>query len=62
MNCYHLYKTLKHYFPDAIPYHDSNHVITKIGDKFFDKNGEAEQGEMTPLIGVEFQWYERDLG
>ena len=59
MNCYQVYLLLKHYYPEAIPYHDSNHVITKIGDKFFDKSGEVECGEqMVQIQGAEFRMYE----
>jgi len=61
MNCYQIYKLIKSYYPEAIAYHDSNHVITKLCDKFYDKSGEVEQGKMLPLVGVEINMYERDL-
>lgn len=41
-SCYQFYKILKCVFPDAIAYYDSNHVITKIGNKYYDINGEVE--------------------
>ena len=53
MNCYQVYLLLKHYYPEAVPYHDSDHVITKIGDKFFDETGEVEQGRMAVLTDEE---------
>lgn len=45
-SCWHFYKILKAIFPDAQPYYmydDSNsHVITKIGEKFYDITGEVD--------------------
>lgn len=39
-SCYHFYKILKCVFPDAIAYYDMDHIITRIGDKYYDINGE----------------------
>lgn len=38
--CYHFYKILKCVFPSAVAYYDMDHIITKIGDKYYDINGE----------------------
>jgi len=35
-------------FPQGEVYCDCNHVITKIGDKFYDASGEVEQGNKIP--------------
>lgn len=42
-SCGQLYKILKEIFPDAIAYEDGCHVITKIGDKFWDIKGEVKR-------------------
>lgn len=42
-SCYHFYTILKTVFPQAEAYYDSNHVITKIGKKFYDITGEVEK-------------------
>lgn len=39
-SCYHFYLILKEVFPDAEAYYDNYHVVTKIGDKFYDITGE----------------------
>lgn len=40
-SCYHFYLILKQVFPDAQAYYDSDHVITKIDDRFYDITGEV---------------------
>ena len=40
-SCGQLYKILKEIFPDAEAYENGDHVITKIGDKFWDIKGEV---------------------
>ncbi|MDH1865716.1 hypothetical protein N5D83_02645 [Pseudomonas chengduensis] len=40
--CFRVYLLLKQAFPDAEPWYDSDHVITKIGDCFFDIRGEVQ--------------------
>lgn len=40
--CYGFYEILKYIFPNAQPYFDKkekNHIITKIGEDFYDING-----------------------
>ena len=40
-SCYHFYLILKSIFPEAEAWYNSYHVITKIGDKFYDITGEV---------------------
>jgi len=44
-SCYHFYLILKKVFPNAEAYYDLDHVITKIGDRFYDITGEVRRGE-----------------
>lgn len=39
-SCYHFYLILKQVFPESKAYYDADHIITKIGDKFYDITGE----------------------
>ena len=41
-SCYQFYKILKQVFPEAKAYYNINHVITKIGSKFYDITGEVK--------------------
>ena len=43
-SCYHFYLILHSIFPEAEPWYDADHVITKIGGKFYDITGEIQQG------------------
>ena len=40
-SCYHFYLILKQVFPEAKAYYDADHIITKIGDRFYDITGEV---------------------
>jgi hypothetical protein len=40
-SCYHFYLILKEVFPEAECWYDQDHIITKIGDKFYDITGEV---------------------
>lgn len=40
-SCFKVYLLLEHHYPDAVPYYDGDHVITLIGDCFFDIRGEV---------------------
>lgn len=40
-SCYHFHLILKKVFPNAEPYYDLDHVITKIDDKYYDITGEV---------------------
>jgi len=48
--CYRFYQFLNSLFPDAKPYinNDKDHIVTLIGDTFYDINGVAD-GEFHPL-------------
>ena len=37
-SCYNLFLILKLVFPEAEAYYNSDHIITKIGEKFYDIN------------------------
>lgn len=39
--CFRFYLAMKQVFPSAVPYYDGSHVITRIGDAYFDVRGEA---------------------
>ncbi len=43
-SCYQFYKILKVVFPNAVAYYDSNHVITRICNKYYDITGEVKIG------------------
>lgn len=45
-SCYHFYLILKEVFPDADPWYDNEHIVTKIGDKFYDITGEIRKDEL----------------
>ncbi|MCY1340614.1 hypothetical protein D9M68_202520 [compost metagenome] len=53
--CFQVYLLLKQVFPDAEPWYDSNHVITKIGDAYYDIRGEVE-----PVSAVGAQYLRMD--
>lgn len=42
-SCYHFYLILKQVFPDAKPYYDTYHILTKIDGKFYDITGEVKE-------------------
>lgn len=42
-SCYQFYKILKIAFPQAEAYYNSDHVITKIGNRFYDITGEVQK-------------------
>lgn len=48
-SCYHFYLILKQVFPNAVPYYDEDHIITKIDDKFYDITGEIRKGDSMTL-------------
>jgi len=41
-SCYHFYLILKEVFPDAEPFYDEDHIVTKIDGKFYDITGEVK--------------------
>lgn len=40
--CFRVYLALKQVFPQAEPWYDGDHVLTKIGETFYDIRGEAQ--------------------
>ena len=38
-SCLNLYLILRNIFPEAVPYYNSDHIITKIDDRFYDIKG-----------------------
>ncbi len=48
-SCYRFYLILKEVFPDAIAYYDGDHVITRIGDKYYDITGMVERKNHLPV-------------
>lgn len=40
-SCYHFYLILKQVFPDAEPYYDHDHILTKINGEFYDITGKV---------------------
>jgi hypothetical protein len=58
--CYQFYIFLKHIFPNAKPYmhYKKTHVVTKIGDKYYDIDGEIpdnDDGLYTPFTTEDFE-------
>jgi len=49
--CYDLYFKLLGKFPNAQAYYDSNHIITKIEDKYYDITGKVKKGNHLPVDG-----------
>lgn len=41
--CYKFYLILRSIFPHATAYYNSDHIITKIRDKYYDITGEVEK-------------------
>lgn len=53
-SCFKLYLLMKQVFPDAMPYYDSDHVIIKIGNSFYDIRGEVlKSPNHIPLDGYQ---------
>jgi hypothetical protein len=49
-NCYQFYEILKVVFPDAIAYESGGHVVTKIGDDYYDIRGKCDRNLNTKLV------------
>lgn len=64
--CYGLYQILKEIFPSAKAYFDDKneeHILTKIGDRYYDINGEypfkhTEKSELIPLKEKDHEHWE----
>jgi hypothetical protein len=50
-SCYQFYKLLKLHFPNAMPFYIDGHVITKIGDSFYDITGLVDGSQAVPYSG-----------
>lgn len=48
-SCLYFYRILKSVFPQAEAYYDMDHVITKIGDRYYDITGEVKKKNHQPL-------------
>lgn len=48
-SCYRFYEILKAIYPQAEAWYDSDHVITKIMDKFYDITGEVNKENHIPI-------------
>jgi hypothetical protein len=44
-SCMNLFVILRHIYPEAKPYYDGDHIITKIGRKYYDITGEVPPGK-----------------
>jgi len=53
-HCYDFYFKLLGKFANAICYYDNDHVITKIGDKYYDITGEVERTNHLPVDGKHY--------
>lgn len=52
-SCYWFFLILKQVFPEAQAFFDMNHVITKIGDGYYDITGEVQKVDHLPFTEVE---------
>ncbi|RJG10942.1 hypothetical protein D3879_14785 [Pseudomonas cavernicola] len=53
--CYRVYLALQQVFPNAQPYYDGDHVLTKIDEHFYDIGGSIEPGTHRPMSAHEQQ-------
>lgn len=47
-SCLHFFLILRSFYPQAEAWLDSDHVVTKIGDRMYDITGEVKEGEYFP--------------
>lgn len=62
--CYKFYLILKQVFPEAIGYYNDAHVITRIGDKYYDIDGEVKPAFNYLMIGGDDypeEWVEKQF-
>ena len=59
-SCYKFHVFLKSIYHDGKPYisHDQNHIVTRIGDFFFDINGLQHEHKFRPLKDSEIEMVE----
>jgi hypothetical protein len=48
-SCMNFHLILKFVFPEAVPYYDCNHIVTRIGDHFYDITGEVDDSGFLPF-------------
>lgn len=53
--CFRLYLILRAAWPDAEPWYDSNHVITRIGDRWYDITADVPGDKHLPMA-TEPRW------
>lgn len=53
-SCWNLFKTLRFAFPEARAYYSQieGHVITRIGEKYYDITGEVSADQYSPIVGL----------
>jgi hypothetical protein len=56
-SCWNFYLILRRVFPDSQPYYNINHVVSKIGDRFYDINGDVtrevlKNGHYSPFFTI----------
>ena len=56
--CYQFYKFLKAVYPQAEPYISGSHVVTKIGNRYYDIRG-AVRGKYRPLTAEDTEKCEK---
>ena len=56
-NCYYFFEILKTKFPETIPYYSSkySHVVSRIGDNYYDIRGKLSQKTVKDLELVFYQ-------
>ena len=55
--CYKFFQVLRTLFPESEAWSDCDHVITRIGNKFYDITGEVEFGDHLPIDSLERKRY-----
>lgn len=53
--CFRVFLLLQQRFPTAEAWYDGNHVITRVGIRFFDITGEVEPGSHLPMAPAELE-------
>ena len=49
-NCFVYYLKLRKLHKEAIPYYNCDHIITKIGDIFYDESGTVKDAGYSPFF------------
>ncbi|EOZ0474842.1 TPA: hypothetical protein ACVMZV_002291 [Pseudomonas aeruginosa] len=63
--CFRVYLVLKNRFPEAEPWYDGDHVLTRIAERFYDIRGEVQPNNhqrMDPLVfNRAYDWHQPAL-